>query len=293
MEPAAKPIIPDESSKNEPPSRPRDNHRPKLLPSLLSMFLLGGGLVGGGIYLGGMWNRNEAPAVGVAPDDLKSAVAKLEESFDHRIAALERKVESADPSAIDAKIEPLAKRVDELAAEPTPPVDLKPIEEQVTGLGENTNALNEAVEALQSDLDEQKKAIAVLRARIEALPETAEASPPPSTPASSDSEADVETRLTQAVELFRKNEFGPAREEFAKLRTSDPDDARVWYYSALATGFATNEWGQDSDTLRFVNRGMELERQGKPDKSSIDAAFADLAPSAKAWLDAFRDRIDR
>lgn len=293
MEPAATPIIPDESSKNEPPSRPGDGHRPNLLPSLLAMFLLGGGLVAGGFYLGGMSNKNEAPAVGVAPDDLKSAVAKLEASFDHKLATLERRVESADPSAIDAKIEPLAKRVDELAAEPTPSIDLKPIEEKVAGLGEDANALNEAVGALKSDLNEQKEAIAALRARIDALPKSAEASPTASTPAASDSAADVEARMTRAVELFRKNEFGPARDEFAKLRSSNADDARLWYYSALATGFATNEWGQDSETLRFVTRGLELERQGKPDKSSIDAAFANLAPSAKAWLDAFRNRVAR
>lgn len=302
MEPATRSGIPGDRPKSEPPNPPHGDHRPNSPTSLLLMFILGGALVGGGIYLGWMLTKSETPAdgAGVAPHELNNAVGKLESTFGDRLAALEKKVDAAGKNAsttqaANAEIEALGKRVDELAAEPAPSVDLRPIEAKVADLGKNADALRETIEGLQSDLSEQKKATEDLRGRIDALPKSAE-SPPSgssSTATTSDSEADVEARLADAVEQFHKNEFGSAREAFARLRASGVEDARVWYYSALATGFATNEWERGSETLDLVNHGMELEQQGKPEKPKIDAAFEDLAPSAKAWIDAFRARVAR
>jgi hypothetical protein len=77
---------------------------------------------------------------------------------------------------------------------------------------------------------------------------------------------------------------------FNKLELTDPDDARVWYYSALCHGLVTRQWG--GGTASRVERGMERERAGSPSKADLEAAFSDLSADAgKSWLDSYRQRV--
>jgi len=95
--------------------------------------------------------------------------------------------------------------------------------------------------------------------------------------------------MAQAVDLFKRGKNLEAKDAFARLQTATPDDARVWYYSALANGLATRDWKGESE--RLVTTGVEKEKAGSPDKAKIDAAFAELTTNTgKDWLSYFRSR---
>ena len=94
--------------------------------------------------------------------------------------------------------------------------------------------------------------------------------------------------LAPALKLFRDRQYPAASVAFRALTSSHPDDARVWYFAALANGFATGQWRGETEDL--VTEGIERERAGKA-AAEIDAAFADLPPgSGREWLAFYRRR---
>ena len=71
-----------------------------------------------------------------------------------------------------------------------------------------------------------------------------------------------------------------------------PDDARVWYFTALANGLATKQWTGETEEL--VARGVEREKAGTPPAADIDAAFSDLTrANGKDWLAYYRRRASK
>jgi hypothetical protein len=99
---------------------------------------------------------------------------------------------------------------------------------------------------------------------------------------------DVETpdlgkNFTHGVEQFKKKQYADALKSFQQAQTDHPDDARVWYYSALAEGFANRDWtGKAAD---LVTKGIDHEREGSPDPATIDDAFSSLtSATGKDWL---------
>lgn len=96
--------------------------------------------------------------------------------------------------------------------------------------------------------------------------------------------------MEQAVDLFKDKKYPQARDAFRKLQAVYPTDARVWYYSALANGFTTGDWL--NETQRLVNVGIEREKAGTPDSTKIDAMFAGLTPATgRGWLADYRKRV--
>jgi hypothetical protein len=86
-------------------------------------------------------------------------------------------------------------------------------------------------------------------------------------------------------------QYKDSREFFRRLESETPDDARVWYYSALANGFATGQWDSPG-TRQLVEKGIAREGAGTPDRSTIDAEFKDLtSATGKDWLSAYRSRV--
>jgi hypothetical protein len=107
---------------------------------------------------------------------------------------------------------------------------------------------------------------------------------PPPSPNSADQ------TMVEGMALFKQGQYPLADDLFRKLQTTNPQDARVWYFSALAHGFATGRW--DGETRRLVEQGAQHERNGKPSASEIDAAFAGLSPAqGKVWLNAYRVQL--
>jgi hypothetical protein len=95
--------------------------------------------------------------------------------------------------------------------------------------------------------------------------------------------------LTPGVEQFEKKQYKEAFESFSNLAQTKPEDARVWYYAALARGFATADW--KGETERLVMRGVEREKAGSPPKPEIDATFRGLThETGKDWLNFYRRR---
>ena len=95
--------------------------------------------------------------------------------------------------------------------------------------------------------------------------------------------------VARGAALFEERRYAEARDVFLEQIKATPDDARLWYYAALANGSATRDW--KGETERLVKRGMERERAGTPGRAEIDALLDEI-PSAQAvqWLRAWRQR---
>jgi len=102
----------------------------------------------------------------------------------------------------------------------------------------------------------------------------------------------VGSSLQPGVELFKQKKYDQASEFFDGLTRTKPDDARAWYYAALARGLATRDWKGEAEKL--VNEGVNREKAGKPEKSEIDSAFSNLTTeTGKDWLAFYRRRAQR
>jgi hypothetical protein len=98
--------------------------------------------------------------------------------------------------------------------------------------------------------------------------------------------------MSWGTELFERGKYADALEFFQKLQANHPDDARVWYFSALAQGFTTRDWRGQAE--RLAEKGIACERAGTTGTSRIDIAFASLTvANGKDWLSAYRRRVGR
>jgi hypothetical protein len=228
--------------------------------------------------LGGPKGRH---AEGPVKDSAKTPAAP---STDEEFKAIKDEVAS-----LTERVGQLGDRVKEMP-KPEPAPDLKPIESRldelaktnaaVADLPKQVGALGEKVSALSRDLDAAKADLARLREQPSRPAEarTAAADSSPIVP-------DLAT--TKAVEAFKRTDYKEASTAFAKLAESHPDDARVWYYAALANGLDTKNWRGQTEEL--VKKGVAREKAGTPDKAAIDSAFAGLdKATGKDWLAYFR-----
>jgi TolA-binding protein len=105
--------------------------------------------------------------------------------------------------------------------------------------------------------------------------------------------ANLETgTLPQGTQLFDKKDYSGALKVFQALQASHPEDARVWYFSALARGFSTGDWR--NQTQQWAEKGSEREKAQTPPSSEIDAAFNNLTKeTGKDWLAYYRQRAKR
>jgi hypothetical protein len=145
-------------------------------------------------------------------------------------------------------------------------------------------------------LQEQFK---VLRARIEVMQRgSIDGRPSPGVPRSPGAAAPGpdagasaldKAAMDQGIALLESGQFAPARDVFLRLQVAQPDDARVWYYSAIAEGLTTGDW--DGKAMRFAERGIECERAGHPSVARIDAALATGSPiKGQDWVALLRQR---
>lgn len=185
---------------------------------------------------------------------------------------------------------------DRVEAMPKP--DLAPLNSKINRLAEDS----QAVSSLPTTVGELDRRVASLDASIAALKGEVEAlraeskkpveSPAPAaataTAARSEEAGGDDAAFNRGADLFQEGKFKEASDSFLKLTETKPDDARAWYYAAISRGSATNQW--QGETTRLVTKGVEREKAGTPESARIDAAFADLKPSVKSWLDAYRKR---
>ena len=99
----------------------------------------------------------------------------------------------------------------------------------------------------------------------------------------SDADPADNATLKLAIGLFHEGHFSQSYEVLRRLQRERPNDARVWYFSALANGLASGKW--DDKTKRLVEQGIERERAGTPGRAEIDEALAGLTPATgREWL---------
>jgi TolA-binding protein len=160
--------------------------------------------------------------------------------------------------------------------------------DKVEDLDKQVEGLDKSVESLREDVATLKDQVAASRGAAGSSSTTRRVS---ARPAATDGDKDkgdgqADQDLGRGATLFHEGKYDAALQAFQDLQQSRPDDARVWYYSALANGLANRKW--DGDTLRWVRKGAQLEKDGKPSKDRIDAAFSDLPKTTKEWLDYYR-----
>ncbi|WP_010584693.1 hypothetical protein [Schlesneria paludicola] len=109
------------------------------------------------------------------------------------------------------------------------------------------------------------------------------------TPMSLDSVSPLLSPLAERLNRRTPADYRAVDEVLTGLRLLNPQDARIWYLSALARGYLTNQF--DTEELKnWTNFGAHLERMGQPTKKDVDDSFArfKLPPDAMLWLSQFR-----
>ena len=273
-----------------------------LLSAVLSLLL-------GGV---GAWGYQKYVAPRLAGQEAEPA----------RDSAQQAKQSTAEFSA---RVDGLADKLDQLQSrveaipKPSPPPDIEPLRSKLSSvdvLSKKVDALGERLDFLPKKIDKDSKEIADLTAKIEEAQKTMgslrseltarrdsstnrgneTASRVAMKPAEAGAMASghednvaMQALLTPGVELFEKKQYKEASEEFNNLARTKPEDARVWYYAALARGFATGDW--KGETERLVMRGVDREKAGTPPKPEIDETFKGLThETGKDWLSFYRRR---
>jgi hypothetical protein len=221
---------------------------------------------------------------------------------------------AAVPRAVPASDPPTADR-----PAPAPEDGWKEFNARFDHFEARLNRLQDQVSALPKDpapseLDALKARVAGLDARLAAVgkapesartgvtsPRSGEGRPAPTAIAFSKRESarlapeygDVRgAAWERGNDLFARGRYAGALEIFRQMQADRPDDARVWYFSALASGFATRDWS--GQTQRLALRGVERERAGTPGTDRIDSAFTSLTQATgKDWLAAYRRRAKK
>jgi outer membrane murein-binding lipoprotein Lpp len=234
--------------------------------------------------------HSESPK-SMAGDDVDKSKEQIQQLYT-RFATLQQRVDAmatprdANPPdlvAIRVRLGELSRKVDEVASIPE---RARRIEDQLDRLREEVKALRDQLSAAGA------RGVPVGASNGEAdlkvEPITPPPPPPPSSPRADTNSADE--AMAEGIALFKKGQYSRADEIFRKLQTTKPKDARVWYFSALAHGFATGQW--DGETRLYVVQGTDREREGMPPAPQIDSAFAELSPAqGKDWLASYRSQL--
>lgn len=190
-----------------------------------------------------------------------------------------------DLKALQDRIEALPK--------PAPAPDLGPLNSKLADLSKDTESLAvlpKKVDDLDHRLGSFDKTLVSLRGELDTfkseLKKPAESAVTTPEPAKPDNTKVADAAVDQGAGLFKAGKYKEASEAFQKLTATSPTDARVWYFAALSRGSAMNQW--TGETLKLFDKAVEREKAGTPDSAKIDAAFSDLNPVFKPWIDAYR-----
>ena len=199
-----------------------------------------------------------------------------------QIERIGKQVDSATRSDTErdqfrAGVKALEERISKLAGETR---QIPQVLERVDGLSGQLKAADESVRQLQAELREARDSLKTIAARPAAPVATARP------------RASTGLDLGPGIESFKKGDYAAAVNAFRALTREHPDDARAWYFAALANGLATGQWKGETEDL--VNKGIECEKAGNPAPAEIDAAFSSLTKAnGREWLTYYRQRAAR
>jgi hypothetical protein len=263
---------------------------------LTALVALGAGVLGAYLFL----NFFNGPPRPVSGDESTASKEELPSTRDL----------TDQLSKVSDRVEKLSERVDAIP-KPGPPPDLADLQVQVAdltrasqelaplrrGLKEEDDRLEEVRRLVRTLSDE----VRALRSRTGTLRMTAASNDPPVQPEPGDRKDSVLIKpvpekmtsagaLAPGATLYRQQKYKEALDAFTRLEQTNPDDARVWYYAALAHGFTTRRWNGEG-TIRLVEKGVACERAGNPSKTEVDEAFKGLtSANGKDWLANYRLR---
>ncbi len=226
------------------------------------------------------------PADMVKPDDFKKLtdrVAKMTAEAD------QNQKQIVDRPDFTAQVKLLNDRLNEVTQTVSQfPAQFDSINQKLTTVSKiEDSSPSPKADGITKRVDELNHAMDALRVDVAAIQRSAPGSTGSAKPDNLNGESGA---MEQAINLFKAKKYPEARDAFMKLQATSPDDARVWYFSALSNGFASNEWR--GETERLVNTGLAKERVGRPDLATIDASLADLTTATgKDWLADYRKRI--
>jgi hypothetical protein len=203
-------------------------------------------------------------------------LARLEDRLNARTNA------NAPPAPPD--LAPLRTRIDSLVQESQ---KLSPLPATFESLRQRVDALDKGVKALRTEVAAVPKQ---LDASLNALKDAIGSRSAPAPARDQVSPADIARDL--GAGLFREGKYPAAREVFLTLVQNDPNDARLWYFAALANGLTSGDWTGESENM--VRRGLACEQSGSPKRSDIDAKFSALTKEqGRDWLEAWRKRASQ
>jgi K+-transporting ATPase ATPase C chain len=158
---------------------------------------------------------------------------------------------------------------------------------QVDGLLARLDEAEGSVRRLRDDVRGRSSAVKALGDRVSRASETHVGTAGAADGGTVRSNSAVDLR--PGLDPFRRGQYAEAANAFRAAAREHPEDARLWYYAALANGLATNQWG--SETEQLVTKGVDRERAGTPSAAEIDSAFADLTKTTgRDWLSYYRRR---
>ena len=269
------------------------------------VFFLGGGLAGWAAARKGA-ARTEPPATAATNSPLSEVVRAIDakasksavDALTSRIGEVQSELGTLGREL--ARLEGrLNARTNAPPAPPAPP-DLAPLRTRIDDLVKESQRLSPlpaTFESLRQRVDALDKGLNALRTEVAAVPKQLDASlnalkdAMVSRPAPVQvSPADIGRDLGAA--LFLQGKYPAAREVFLTVVQNYPNDARLWYFAALANGLTSGDWTGESEGM--VQRGLACEQRGSPKRSDIDAQFSTLTKEqGKDWLEEWRNRASR
>ncbi len=229
------------------------------------------------------------PSTSVEHKEAESPAPSPVETLTHRFDQLQERVEAAPIARLDADIKSLKATVSNLSETDAMVKQLKELDEKVTTYGSDLQLTRADLKATRDALSPitalagLEKQFQTLRSEVETLREASKV------PERLVAKPVTALNLAPAAKLFRERQFASASGTLRALADSSPDDARIWYYSALANGFATGQWTGPTEQLAL--KGVDRERQNSHGSREIDAEFADLPKElGREWLGFYRQK---
>ncbi len=236
------------------------------------------------------------PAPAADPPRADAAVAGIA----GRLDALEAKVDATPIAGLSTELAGLKARVaaidDRTKAGTAQGRAIADLEARVTALDRDARSVRDELNAARSPAGGDQavaavdRRVAAVKAEVDSLRDAfrgIEKAATATAPAAK--EPRREPDLGPALALFRDKKYAAASEAFRALTGSFPEDARAWYYAAIANGLATGQWRGETEAM--VGRGVEREKAGTPHAAAIDASVAALdKASGGEWLAFYRRR---
>ena len=213
-------------------------------------------------------------------DTLKKQIMDLMQRVDRlgeRVDRMTRPKDETPPvlRTMQIKMGELAREMDEVAALPA----------RVRHYGNRLETLQEDLKTLRARIEAMQGGIGGRASPGLTLPPGPAPTGPPGAPGPSTSPT-----MDLGIGLLERGQYATAREIFLRLQVAQPDDARVWYLSALAEGLTGGDW--DGQARRLAEKGLECERAGRPSTAEIDAALATRTPiKGEDWIASLRRRV--